>query len=283
MQTKAIGNLSQLSDDKLFAELEPGIELCWQNAKTILDHAQVLAANKHIRGANILQAVAEEEAAKILILFDVVRCPRRPSSQRFSDQLKRFYDHLAKGIYVEHSRARPATFGEVLRWVETETKDYYLDGPNGFDWIFYNDILCKREERMYVDYVHNDNRQQWVGPDRFEFEPLFPDKCTSAVIGIASSLCESNYHRYAALKSIASIWRVLEIDEGWSWNKLREWNLTTFATLSDNNLLAEASGQHKRTLVDEWPFPLYGCDLGKKMVKKKDLEELQLARMRVSP
>jgi hypothetical protein len=48
--------------------------------------------------------------------------------------------------------------------VDRERKEFYLDGPNDVDWIFYNDILRTREETIYVDFVENDGQHVWHDP-----------------------------------------------------------------------------------------------------------------------
>ena len=52
--------------------------------------------------------------------------------------------------------------------VESECRPWYLDGPNGVDWIFPNSISEKREHDLYVDYVRDVTDAagacHWVAP-----------------------------------------------------------------------------------------------------------------------
>ena len=91
------------------------------------------------------------------ILLDVVRCPRQPG-EIFSRQLGYFNAHVAKGLYATYDNIfAPADLPEIRRYMDSECKMLYLDGPNDVDWIFQNDILREREESIYVDYVdYND-------------------------------------------------------------------------------------------------------------------------------
>ena len=63
-------------------------------------------AAKQIRASNgresaILEGVALEEAAKILILIDAVRCPAKLVPSMMNRFVDRFYDHLPRLIYAE--------------------------------------------------------------------------------------------------------------------------------------------------------------------------------------
>lgn len=96
MRARAIKDLSQLSDTAFFLEAAEGLEHIISNARRLYDSAVVLAEAKHGHGYRVLMSLSEEEASKFLILVDAMRCPRQPAD-RFSNQLARFNDHLAKG------------------------------------------------------------------------------------------------------------------------------------------------------------------------------------------
>ena len=82
MRAKAIQDLSQLADDELFVEIEIGAALCLSNALQIQSDAQSLDDLQRPAGAEILRLSAEEEAAKVLILLDVVRIDRTLIARR---------------------------------------------------------------------------------------------------------------------------------------------------------------------------------------------------------
>lgn len=151
-------SLVQLSSQPLhtFTEvLSEGMALIAEHVSTLASGASLLAAMSSPRGAEVLRVVAEEEAAKYLILLDATRFDYKEQGDR-SRQLKRFSDHLPKGIYVRSYRGSPATYGEIVRYADRLRDDLYLDGPNDIDWIFRNEILAERDERLYVDFVDSD-------------------------------------------------------------------------------------------------------------------------------
>jgi AbiV family abortive infection protein len=163
MRARAIRDLVQLPDKYFFSEVSAGLEHVFHNAARIERDAILLAEQKRSRGSRILMGIAEEEMAKFLILLDAVRCPRVPP-ESFSQQLSRFNDHLAKGIYAEACNWRPGSLGQLAEYVDDSRQQYYLDGPTGADWIFRNRIIEQRERTIYVDYVDTDEGHCWTPP-----------------------------------------------------------------------------------------------------------------------
>ncbi len=270
MRLKAIRDLTQLTDAGFFSELHEGLGLCHANAKRIFDDAAVLTAQKRHRAAKMLQTVADEEAAKILILIDAVRCPRS-ESQLLTRQLAYFSDHLAKGLYAQACERRPCAFGEVRAWVERERKELYLDGPNGVDWIFYNDILTRREQAMYVDYVAAEGNHWWHDP--LIHEPLSGfDVMPSAVFRLVDAMAEAGFFATAALATIAEVWRGVAMDDSFSIHDLRAMNRVTLEKLEAKGLLLSVNSAGLGLIFSEWLFPLFALHLRVEEIPKADLE-----------
>ena len=132
---RAIGDLEQFADDRLFEALSEGLPLIVDNAASLHESACRLHREGEARASEVMRGFAEEEAAKFLILIDYVRCPRIP--ERRSQVLKRFYGHVAKRIHAEAcAYPRIQSFEELCEFVESECRPWYLDGPNDVDWIF---------------------------------------------------------------------------------------------------------------------------------------------------
>jgi AbiV family abortive infection protein len=167
MRSRAIKDLAQLNSQEFFVQVAEGLAHVCENAARFNQGAKLLAAAENYRGAKVLEAFAKEEAAKYLILLDAVRCPRT-NHDYFVGQLDKFNQHLVKGIYAEAASWRPADYLEVKNAVEHLCDDYYLDGPNGIEWIFENWIIRQREESIYIDYVENDSEHVWITPKTYE-------------------------------------------------------------------------------------------------------------------
>ncbi len=134
MREKAIADLDQLPDDRFFEEVSNGLQHLAENVTSIESDAHRLTDQRRPRGARILRAVAEEEAAKYLILLDAARCPGG-GKRLLAAHLCCFNQHLAKGLYTKCAYLQSATFGELRKYIDQERQQYYLDGPNDIDWI----------------------------------------------------------------------------------------------------------------------------------------------------
>jgi len=273
VKAKAIRDLLQLSDPDFLSEVSVGLRHILNSAIRLERDAELLAENGRIRGHRILLGMAEEEAAKFLILLDAVRCPRVPSNKQISRHLGGFYDHVAKGIYAEACYLRPATFGELANWIENSRQKFFLDGPNDVDWIFRNRILQEREEAIYVDYVATDEDHLWIRPseDGFGFAYIGPPP----VVRLAQALSDSGCTSPEALASIAEFWRPVKMTEDYHWATLRDLNYETLEELDDQNLLREQPQEVYSTIVNKWPFPLYSLELKLASVDQAVLREKQ--------
>ena len=149
---RAIADVTDFSDDRLFKEVAEGVARITENATSLDESAARLHQGADFRASKIMQGFAEEEAAKVLILIDFIRCPAIP--ERRTQTLKHYYGHVAKRIYaMACTYPRIATFGELCNLVKQESRPVYLDGPRGVDWIFPNSISWERQQALYVDYV----------------------------------------------------------------------------------------------------------------------------------
>ena len=151
---RGVKQLANFKDDRLFNEVSEGIKLIVQNAIKFDDAAQCLHREKQFRVSDIIRGFSEEEAAKVLILIDLIRCPLE--QQQKVKVANRFYNHLIKRIYASTcSYPRIASFGEFTKLIEMDCRPYHLGGPNNVDWIFRNSITAEREQALYVDYVQD--------------------------------------------------------------------------------------------------------------------------------
>jgi AbiV family abortive infection protein len=254
MRAKAIVDLCQLSDPDLFGTVSAGLRVVLANALNL--HRQAVFAGRagHEQGGVILGGFAQEEAAKFHVLMDAIRCPR---GEVFANHLrKHFYDHLARGIYAEQYDHYPANFGEVRSHVDDARVALYLDGPEGFDWIFRNQIVERREQQIYVDYVQADEERHWVRPNRFLcFAPHFPP----TILSIARALASAGITAAPALAVVANLWRPFQICDGTSWGELHKMNTAVLTALQDHGLLRQ--GADTNLIRERWAFPLFGLDL----------------------
>ena len=278
---RAIKDLCQLPDAKFFEEVATGIGHVVEVVARLDPAAHKLSEAGDHHPARILGNLAEEEAAKVLILVDAVRCPRSKQAER-SRTLGYFYDHLAKGIYTQVCHWRPMDFAEVTRGVEQERVEYYLDGPNDVDWIFPNRITQQREDELYVGYIRDDSDEEgqgeryWVCPRN---DDLFGYR-THPVIDVARALHQVGATAPAALTVVAEVWRPVEVRSEMRFDELERLNWRTLEVLEERGLLAAAPAEVNAVIRDRWPFPLWPLDLRVRKVEKEHLREV---RRRWSP
>lgn len=164
MLARRLRTIAQLPEDQRFAVLAEGMQLLAENVVTLEADATTLAASRRNRSAAVLRGFADEEAAKVLILLDLARAGWNEQAA-VAACFSRFYDHLARGLYVRAYDGSPADLAEVRRYVDRLRQKYYLDGPMDVDWIFRNEVLTDREEQLYVDYIEDEHgSRHWTGP-----------------------------------------------------------------------------------------------------------------------
>ena len=98
----AVVDMAKFSDNRLFKEISEGITHIVENAVSLDDTANRLCQAQEYRAAAIFGGFAEEEAAKVPILIDAVRCPSNRLEK--AETLKCFYNHVAKRIYTRLPR-----------------------------------------------------------------------------------------------------------------------------------------------------------------------------------
>lgn len=276
---RAIQDLCQLKDERLFEEVSTGIGHVMEVVNRLDAAAHTLSKAGQEHPARILGSLAEEEVAKVLILVDVVRCPQAQAKER-KRLLGYFYNHLAKGIYAKACSWHVMDFAELTRYVEIECDPYYLDGPNEVDWVFYNHILQQRDDKLYVNYVREgreDGDHYWVCP-RNEELPLFPYQ-TREAIRLARALYQVGVTSPEGLVVVAEVWRSVEVTPGFGNERLTQLNSQTLGKLEKRGVPQEARDDNYTRVRERWPFPLYPLDMTtpnrwKKRVKKR-LREAQ--------
>ena len=274
---RPILNLKQLSDIALYETLAEGMPLIVDNATSLDETARRLYRNEEFRASDIMRGFAEEEAAKVLILLDYVRCPR--NWERREQVLKRFHGHVAKRIHaMACDFPRIASFGELSDLVERECRPWYLDGPNGVDWIFRNSISEKRERDLYVDYVRDvtdaAGAYHWVPPAppmRVLSQYQAPNCVTLVRLLFGAGALSTG-----GLDEIAKVWRgfvpVPDTDRV-------ELRCLISETLNRPALRCGAIGKEgARFIVLRWPFPLWPLTMKEPHSDDGDLDGLREER-----
>ena len=261
MRHRAIKDLSQLSDSDLFLQIAEGLNHIVKNAQEFYADSESLATQLRGPSSRVLRNIAEEEAAKYLILIDAIRCPRQ--SNNFSRQLGRFYCHLSRGIYAYAAIGQFSTFGELRNWVNEERESLFLNGPEGYDYIYRNRILDRRESMMYVDYeLHEDNEYIWSAPGHhneglaLSLRGVIPPSLATVL-----SLNKAGFATPQGLKLLADIWRPISIIDTITRSDLNVYIQRTYEEADSQALPGERDQITTTRLSQYWQFPMYSLDM----------------------
>ena len=252
----AVLDLAGFSAARLFEEIADGVPLIVENAEKLEAASHRLFVANEYRASEIIRGLAEEEAAKVLILLDAARCPKK--SRR--DTLKCFYDHLPKRIYaLTCSFPHISSFGELRELVAHERQPYYLDGPNSVDWIFTNSITTERERAIYIDYVRDITETSgcygWWGALDVSGTDPGPYRHPESV-DLCRALCEAGAKSKDGLAVIAETWKGFVPEEDTSREALRELIVSMLTRLEeDGHGVSDQSAVNR--IVSSWSFPLW--------------------------
>lgn len=282
-QSSAITNLGNQKPESFRRQVARGIERLAANVRKLDASAHRMSADGDESTAALLGSFADEEAAKVLILIDAVRCPRSEAKAR-ARTLKRWSKHLWKGIYVRACDWRPVDFSELESYIEEEMQPFYLDGPLGVDWIFPNEITRGRERQIYVDLVEDitesgqtTQEPYWVAPE--DFSSSIGGYRTSTCVEVALSLHAQGIGTERGLKHVADIWQPIDP---------RSLDSSEFLTKTEETLRAVWSDAEHFTDQEEeppslsplayWPFPLWPIPEPEDVKPSEMLEALQADR-----
>lgn len=272
MKARAIGHLMQLSPQARLEAISGGLAKSAENVAALDGDIDLLCCSGRGRGLRMLAGQADEEAAKALILLDLVRTDRR-DHEASGRVLGHFYDHLARCIYAEVTRMAPADFVEVRRMVASMRPSLYLDGPEGIEWILRNRLLAGREEGLYVDYVTDEDGERWVSPAEDEAISFGgPSPVLRELIG---SLARLGAFDSRGLAILADTWEGVEVTDETRWPEVVARNRRLLGGLLDAGLAEAADEEDARRVIHGLTFPLSGLDLSELKVPLADLEALQ--------
>ena len=257
---RPIKRLLSLSDTALFAVVCEGIQTIMKYVEHLQSCAERLSKIGEPHGEEIMASLAEEEAAKVLILVDFIRCPKQSHLER-KKTLQAFYSHTAKAIYAclcDHSS--PRDWEDTEQQVEYLKEAYYLDGGDPTEEIDIQASLAtgQRMPMLYVDYYELDltvdnGTCQWGAPTDLYFCGHKPRESVT----IARALHHLGLTTREGLKVMAEYWRPTSPND---WVRESKWHLNGkyldyFSSRAGDQRTTH--GDEGRLLCDAWPLPLY--------------------------
>ena len=149
MEPRKIVRLMDLPLKDRLPKMAEGLESLARNVESKNADAILLFKAGRYASAHLLDGLASEEAAKALMLLDAVRIGWKPDPEVRRLLNVSFYDHHSRLVYA-HIYDLPAHLenDEIEEFVAAERDAYFVDGPEGFDWVLRNMKLAKREGLM---------------------------------------------------------------------------------------------------------------------------------------
>jgi hypothetical protein len=260
---RAFTQLATLAEPDLLAALAEGMTLIAEHVVALETAAQHQTGPYASRAAAAIRVVVDDEAGKYLILLDVTRCVREPARNNVEQLLKRCRSHRAKGIHASTTDMRPATYEELIRYVDRLSQSYYLDGQNDVDWIYANEIESRREGRLYVDLVKTDEGLSWISPPDFETRP-------SSAARLVTSMHQAGFSTPTGLSIVADVWQGFAPENDTDWREVASRSQVTLERMEAEGVLSRATKADLTTIVDTWTYPLHQAVLQTTSNKTKD-------------
>lgn len=267
--------LGQLNPRERLEFIARGLPLILRSAKKFREAGDVIRDNFG-REAAVLDGFATEEAAKILILVDAVRCPPKLISSKLKSIVDSFYNHLARLIYAEATSWRPTDLKELRAYVDTARRGHYIEGSAG-EYIMPNDTLYDRESRLYVDIeAYQDGTLTWNEP-REPVTYAFPfGRSPPTALRVAIAMEQVGRFSPAGLKAASDIWGSLEYKDDQDHHdgeKLTKLMLERL--LAEGLPLPTAQQEDVTTLYEHWQIPMYNLDFALIPVSMDELKAAQ--------
>jgi hypothetical protein len=232
-----------------------------------------LQLSKNPREADVLEGFAQEEAAKILILMDVVRCPPKTISGRLGKLIDWFYSHLARLIYADAVAWKPVNVAQLREYVKPHREAHYLEGSMG-EYIVPNWAVYQRESKLYADIeAYEDGGPGWSEPKGHS--SLLPNFKPRALV-LAESMAALGLFTADGLRATSDIWQHVEFKDTETSRDAARLTQELLQRLLDLGLPTSAAEQeHVNSLYNDWQLPMYDFDLSIINIPLDELKERQ--------
>ena len=229
----------------------------------------------HSRATTILAGMASEECSKILILMDIVRCPRKLVASRTGPMVKLFYNHLARLIYVEAQMWKPADIKMLQEYVDSHCQTHQIEGL--YD-ILPNWAAFSRESVLYADILRNESGDPVWNIPGMSTATFDGDETT--VFHLCQALSDFGFFTREGLDIVADVWN--EVDFSGCADPYSKLDLTyeTIDRLSAKGLISgTAENDQMRLLSNHWQVPMYNIDFKRIKVTLEELQDERDANM----
>lgn len=269
---RQLRNLANMPPAQRWQVVSEGLAILLKSAEGL--YAASREAKDVPRAREILEGHASEEAAKILILLDYVRCPLGMSdhAQRL---LRSFYDHGTRLLYAEACRWRPSDLEMLREYVDRARRSHYLEGDLG-EYILPNSQLYDREARLYADLVrHQDGSFLWNDPEAM-FALSDNWHLSPPVIDVSRALSKVGAFTADGLAIIHKVWSAAPFvgpEHAQDSDELIRHTLN--ALIEASLVVGGATDKDGNAIYSYWQMPMYAIETKTSEVALEELREAQ--------
>lgn len=257
---KQLKRLCNMSSKERLEFISEGLPKIYQSAQSYWFAAAHLKELDSIREAKVLEGHAKEEAAKVLILMDIVRCPDKVLSSKLSTLTKWFYSHLARLIYAEAVSWRPTDTAMLKSYVEPKLKSHYIEGSVG-EYILPNFNIADRESQLYVDVIGYEETHEVLWHSPLEYN-LANWMSKPPVLSLIDAMYSLGLFQPESLMVVSSIWNEVTFKENEDHSDAGRLTCDVLKAMNEQGLIPEtATKEHVQALYRNWQLPMYDFDL----------------------
>jgi len=273
---KKAAYLCQMSTEGRLRFFAEGLPILLESAEGFWKAAQALV-EKQPREADALEGFAAEEAAKIAILMDTLRCPVKERDRAIKMGVRLFYSHIARLIYAESASWRPVDRKQLREYVDENRKSHCLDGMLG-EYIVPTGPIYDRERILYADIEATyEDGIRWSAPHSWK-EILPSPGCfntTPAALALARAMQRLGFFTENGLAIITRRWSDEILDDALDYDRSRYIINSILLECERLGIFNKHLEDRDFQIIHEWNPPMWDFDFYTIFLQ---LEELETAR-----
>lgn len=268
-----------MSTDKRLRFFAEGLPILFESANGFWKAAQALVEQQP-READALEGFAAEEAAKVVILMDTLRCPVKERDRAITLGVRLFYSHMARLIYAEAASWRPVDRRQLREYVDEYRKSHCVDGMFG-ECIVPTGPIYDRERILYADIEATyEDGIRWSVPHSWkEILPSPGFNTTPSALTLARAMQRLGFFTENGLAIIAQRWADEPLDDSLDWDRSRNIVSRIISECEKIGTFHEDLEDRDIQIIYEWNPPMLDLDYTPFLVPLEDWEAIREANL----
>jgi len=277
---KKAAHLCQMGARERLRFFAKGLPILLESAEGFWKAAQALVEQQP-READILGGFATEEAAKIAILIDTLRCPVKDRDRAIQLGVKLFYNHMARLMYAEAASWKPVDRRQLREYVNENRKSHCVEGMLG-EYIVPTGPIYDRERLLYADIETTyEDGIKWSASHSWREMLLAPASLdiTSPALGLVRAMHRAGFFTEDGLAIIAQCWNYEYLDDTLDWDRAREIISLIMAECESQGILEGDINKQDFQRIYEWNPPMWDFEYSPIWVPLEDLDYVREANL----